>query len=173
MADTALTIDEIEVAIAKSRDFSCVANTVVFNVYGLSELLPIGHECDVLVMTKAGYLAEIEIKRSWSDFLADFRKAHKHESRLIKRFYYCVPESIFRRVMEYIENAEDEYKCAGVAFYTEDGRVWIRRGARVRDDALKLTDEQKLEVLRLGCMKVIAAKERFIRERKKNNSKEE
>lgn len=50
---------------------------------------------------------------------------------------------------------------------------WVRRGATVRGDALKLTDEQKLEVLRLGCMKVIAAKERLIRERKKNNSKEE
>jgi len=35
MADTKLTIEEIEVALAESRDFSYLKNLMVFNVYGL------------------------------------------------------------------------------------------------------------------------------------------
>ena len=40
------------------------------------------YEADLLIMNKTGYVTEIEIKRSWSDFLADFKKdevAHKSE----------------------------------------------------------------------------------------------
>jgi len=36
------------------------------------------HECDVLAISKSGYLIEYEIKRSRSDFRADFKKEHKH-----------------------------------------------------------------------------------------------
>ena len=85
---------EIELALARSDMFNFRRNLVVFNVNGWSAILPIFHECDVLICSKSGYLTEVEIKRTWSDFLADFKKKHKHENKkLIKYFYYCLPAS--------------------------------------------------------------------------------
>ena len=78
--DTNRTLYEIEVALAKLPEFDYRKNIVVFNVQGISRLMPIYHECDMLVCSKSGYLTEIEIKRSWSDFLADFKKKHNHHN---------------------------------------------------------------------------------------------
>lgn len=74
MTDTHRTLYEIEVALAKFPTFDFRKNIIAFNVNGWSERLPIQHECDMLVCSKSGYLTEIEIKRSWTDFLADFKK---------------------------------------------------------------------------------------------------
>ena len=87
--NTERTLYEIEVALSKSDAFNFVRNIIAFNVNGMSDSLSIWHECDMLVLSKSGYLTEIEIKRSWADFLADFKKRHTHEGRgIIKYFYY-------------------------------------------------------------------------------------
>lgn len=158
--DTKLTVEEIEIALAESRDFSFLKNLVVFNVYGLSEMLPIQHECDVLVMTKAGYLTEIEIKRSWSDFLADFKKEHHHQSDYIKKFYYCVPLSIVDRVAEYL--SVNNEKC-GIITYDESGYIRVYWATNGIPYPKKLFLEQQLELARLGCMKVITAKKKLLK----------
>lgn len=73
--DTKLTIDEIELAIVNSGIFNKRNDIIVPNVsWGL-----LNHEADMVVMTKSGYLTEIEIKRSWEDFKADFKKPHEHK----------------------------------------------------------------------------------------------
>ena len=77
--NTKRTLYEIEIALSKHDSFNFIRNIIAFNVNGLSASLNIFHECDMLVLSKAGYLTEIEIKRSWSDFLADFKKTHSHE----------------------------------------------------------------------------------------------
>ena len=77
--DTKLSLYEIELRIARSRDFDYTKKLVVFNVIGQGSVLPLWHECDVLVCTKIGYLTEIEIKRSYADFLNDFKKEHTHK----------------------------------------------------------------------------------------------
>ena len=51
----------------------------------------INHECDLVVITKARYAYEVEIKISASDLRADFKKSHGHKSYLIKRLYYAIP----------------------------------------------------------------------------------
>lgn len=169
MADTNRTLYEIEVALAKYRDFDFRKNIVAFNVNGWSERLPIFHECDMLVCSKSGYLTEIEIKRSWSDFLADFNKKHKHEPRgLIKYFYYCVPDSIYEKVRDYL--FENVVKCAGIITYTEDLYIQIK-SIKVNEkrcyigmsnpDCKKLFLEQQLELARLGAMRVIGLKEKI------------
>ena len=164
MADTKLTIEEIEVALAESRDFSYLKNLMVFNVYGLSELLPINHECDVLVMTKTGYLTEIEIKRSWSDFLADFKKEHHHQSEYIKKFYYCVPVSIVDKVAEYLKNNDEEVKpTSGIITYDEDGYIKTYWASIEAPYPKKLFLEQQLELARLGCMRVVVGKKKIIK----------
>ena len=66
------SIEEIELSIMKYPDFNFRQNLIVFRVTGGSNV--VNHECDFLIMTRVGYLTEIEIKRSYADFLNDFKK---------------------------------------------------------------------------------------------------
>lgn len=173
MADTNRTLYEIEVALSKHPKFDFRKNIVAFNINGLSERLPIFHECDMLVCSKSGYLTEIEIKRSWSDFLADFKKKHSHESEgLIKYFYYCVPDTIYDRVKNYL--FDNIVKCAGIITYTEDLLIQIKPikiplWIDITKDSIGIPNnnykrlflEQQLELARLGAMRVIGLKEKI------------
>lgn len=116
--DTNRTLYEIEVALCNTDKFSYIKNIIAFNVIGVSSLLLIDHECDMLVLSKSGYLTEIEIKRSWSDFRADFKKKHCHESELIKYFYYCVPLSIKDKVSQFLTEKDIPY--TGIITYDEE-----------------------------------------------------
>ena len=164
--DTNLSIYEIENIISKSNEFNYVKNFVAFNVIGMSDNLRIGHECDVLVCSKAGYLTEIEIKRSYIDFLADFEKEHDHSSELIKNFYYCVPLKIKDKVLEYIRNkpegTTDHRFDAGVLAYTEDGKLLTITMPTINWYAHKLFIEQKMEMMRLEAMRVVKLKDKII-----------
>jgi len=62
---------------------------------------PYGYgESDFLSITRAGLLTECEIKRSKSDYKADFKKVKKHEilnsgkDSPVQYFYYACPEDI-------------------------------------------------------------------------------
>ena len=173
MADTNRSIYEIENIIAKSRDFNYIKNIVAFNVIGASENLRIGHECDVLVCTKAGYLTEIEIKRSYDDFIADFKKEHDHSSDLIKNFYYCVPLKIKDKVIEWLKNAPEGIKDrryeAGLLVYNDENdyleTVYV---AQANWYAHKLFIEQKFELARLEAMRTTKFKEKIIQLSQKN-----
>jgi len=93
-ADTTLSITQIELGLAQYFNFR--NNVIVPNVsWGL-----LNHEADLLILNKSGYLTEIEIKRSWADFLADFRKRHTHEDTKVSWHYYAVPESIVDKCRE-------------------------------------------------------------------------
>ena len=166
--DTKRNIYEIEVALAKCDQFNFVRNIVAFNVKGQSEKLPIYHECDMLVMSKSGYLTEIEIKRSWSDFLADFKKHHGHKCpELIKQFYYCVPLSIYDKVYDKLKEKRVDY--TGIITYNEDLYLeFHRRDWQFAQDerppfvwARKLFLEQQLELARLGAMRSVLLREKL------------
>ena len=166
--DTSLSIYEIENLIAKSKDYNYIKNIVAYNVIGESENLRIGHECDVLVCSKAGYLTEIEIKRSWADFLADFAKDHDHSSELIKNLYYCVPLCLKDKVIEFLRNVPEDRKndfrySAGVITYSEDGVLTTWCVARPNWIAKKLFIEQRFEMARLEAMRVVKLKDRIVK----------
>lgn len=172
--DTNLSLYEIEIAIAKHDTFNFIRNIIAFNVNGTGEVLNIGHECDMLVLSKSGYLTEIEIKRSWTDFLADFKKKHSHESPLIKYFYYAVPESLYERVMEYLYQKEI-FAISGIITYSEDGSIQIRNAKYYSSmgepffcngtqlGGRKLYLEERLQVARYGAMRTIMLKEKIIK----------
>lgn len=162
--DTKRTLYEIEVALAKTPDYSFVKNIVAFNVNGLGKSLLIQHECDMLVLSRSGYLTEIEIKRSWEDFKADFKKKHNHESMgIIKNFYYCVPISILDKVMAYLADKERSFNC----IITYDESLIIRHHmVKVGKYApnfeyRKLFLEEQLQVARFGAMRAIRLKEKI------------
>lgn len=170
MADTNLSLYEIEVAIARSEEFNYLKKLVVFNVIGQGSTLPLWHECDVLVCTKIGYLTEIEIKRSYSDFLNDFKKEHDHYSEYIKNFYYCIPAKILPKVLEYMdsyENKEDYRLNAGIIIINEDKDLFKYKRPKENKQAKKLSIEQMLYLARLGSMRVISLKNKIIKKYEK------
>lgn len=170
--DTNKELYEIELSIARSKDFDYTKKLVVFNVFGTSSILPIWHECDVLVCTKAGYLTEIEIKRSYADFLNDFKKEHDHSSEYIKNFYYCVPQKIKDKVVEFLDNFEnrnDWRVTAGIIVYREDSDfISVERCPKDNLYCQKLDIEQILYLARLGSMRVMTLKKKILNLEKRN-----
>lgn len=175
MADTNLHLYDIELRIARSDEFDYTKKLVVFNVTGRSGILPLWHECDVLVCTGAGYLTEIEIKRSYADFLNDFRKKHTHKSNYIKSFYYCVPEKTKEKVLSFLssyENRDDWRAAAGVITYRDESKwIDIVRNPIQNKDVLKLSIEQMLYLARLGSMRVLSLKRKILNMNKEHEKK--
>jgi hypothetical protein len=64
---------------------------------------------DVIGVTKGRYLTEVEIKRSISDFKADFKKPHRanrvfYMPNQPRQFYYLVPQDLVEQVKTLLPN---------------------------------------------------------------------
>ena len=176
--DTNRSLLDIELALAE--EFGWKRNVIVFNVNGLSGKLPIFHECDMLVMTKAGYLTEIEIKRSFTDFCNEFKKRHHHESYGpdIKEFWYCVPQGTLQKVKEKL--SENGWCPSGIITYDEKLNLRynlfpdIPNSVRLYSDSPRpLSLEQQLELARLGVMRQITLRKKIQKLEKKANKPNE
>ena len=155
--DTKLNIDEIEMAIVNSGIFNKRNDVIVPNVsWGL-----LNHEADMVVMTKSGYLTEIEIKRSWEDFKADFKKDHHHHDDRVDKLYYCVPLSIKERVADYL--TQNEIPFTQLLYFSEEGKIRIyNTGGKFYTGGRKLFIEEQLTIARLGCMRVWNLKQKLV-----------
>lgn len=132
--DTKRTLEEIEVALATSRELDWRRNLVVFNVNGMSADIPFQHEMDMCIVTKSGYVTEVEIKRSLADFRADLKKRHGHRSYNpgrfgVKEFWYCIPES----VLEHAADLLAEHGMMPTGFITYDEKLKLRFRRTVRE----------------------------------------
>lgn len=80
-------------------------------------------ECDLVQVSGAGYIHEFEIKRSWSDFLADFKKSHFHDDLRISQLTFVLPEALGNdRLNLFCQNNYREFKrYFDFMFYTESG----------------------------------------------------
>ena len=179
MLDTNLTIEQIQDALARHYNFNVRQNIVVPNVsWGL-----LSYEADFVSVSKSGYMTEVEIKRSWSDFRKDFTKKHLHNDIRSSYFFYCVPKSIREKVEDalYIyEEKNGKRQIVGlndgvpsnVGLITYDnhdhqGNVidwvaidFITMGGQ-RRWARKLTDREMLKLAHLGCMRVWDLKQKI------------
>lgn len=119
--DTNRELVDIEIALA--REFHFEKNIVVFNVHGESWTLPLFHECDMVVVSpKSRLLCELEIKRSWTDFCADFKKRHHHESYSgidVSSFSYVIPEGLYEKAIRKLQ----EKKIIVTAIITYDEQL--------------------------------------------------
>lgn len=173
--DTTLTVEQIMSRLAHSDTFNLRRNVVVPNVsWGL-----LNYEADFVSMSKAGYLTEVEIKRSMQDFKKDFEKRHRHDDPRISYFYYCVPQSICDKVMDALYVMEETgnsfrpYKITGIkegvpvnaGLICYDNHDWqgneceyvtidIKAYAGRRKNARPLTEKEQIKLAHLGCMRI-------------------
>ena len=171
--DTSLTVQQIQLALHNSGLWNKRSDIMVPNLsWGL---LP--YEADFVVLTKNGYLTEVEIKRSWEDFKADFKKDHRHNDERIYHFFYCVPESIFDKVKDFLlEKLKEEakemdektkehflshietfhHRLPAVLTYDEQGHIKRTKfgySGAYRSHCRKLFIEEQLQIARLGCLR--------------------
>ncbi len=172
MADTRLSIEEIEIGLALHFDIR--KNIIVPNVsWGL-----LNHEADLLILSKSGYLTEVEIKRSWTDFLADFKKGHGHKDKKIMYRYYAVPKSIHQKCADKLREA-DPYRSWGLITYDDTyGDCYVNieyvpsnHGYHSADKKLYL--EEQLQLARLGALRIWGLKRKIIDSRSKISIKSE
>ncbi len=121
-------------------------------------LLP--HEADMIAMTDAGYLSEVEIKVSKADFLAD-REKYKHrlaESRgpheLIKEFYYAMPTTVWDKCKpEDLPTGAGLILCGLRGEYGKEDRAYVAQKPTINPGARKMSDAERQQLMRLCYMR--------------------
>lgn len=147
----------MEIAIA--THFKFTTNLIVPNVsWGMYlNKVPL-HECDLLVLTKSGYLWEIEIKVTRADLLADKKKTHGHHNQNIKRLYFALPH--------YLESCIEHIpERAGVILVKKTSHGYVCRQVREarNDKGYQLTEKEKLKMAMLGAMRIWGLKKNLIK----------
>jgi hypothetical protein len=151
-----VTTQEMEVAIAKY--FGYRTHIVVPNIsWGF-----FNHECDLFFVRKSGYGFEVEIKRSKSDMLADFKKKHGHKDRKnrIVQLYYAFPEELLPKVKDLVP---EECGIITVAYSDWNNRAYasMHRDAKRKKGAKRLTEKEQLQIARLGTLRIWTLKEKL------------
>ncbi len=147
---------DMEVAVAYY--FSPRLNLIVPNVsWGM-----FGHEVDLCVLSPAGYATEVEIKVDRADLIKDKEKRHGHRSTLIKYLYFAIPEHLEKD----IEHIPERAGIIVVKWNAPwDDRIYSGRlikgwwsCKKIREAKVntkcKWTDKQRLDLLRLGAMRI-------------------
>ena len=114
-----ISTPEMEVAIAKY--FNYRTHIVVPNLsWGFFT-----HECDLFLIRKSGFGFEVEIKRSKSDMMADFKKNHGHIDRKnrIVQLYYAFPIELLPKVKDLVPP-----ECGIITVKYHSDRIGERRG---------------------------------------------
>lgn len=155
-----------QMSVAIARFFDTRKNIVVPNVsWGLGI-----HECDVLVVTKAGYAIEVEIKTSRADIVADTKKRHGHNSNKLRSLVFAIPKSLERCADLIPERAGiitvEDYE------HENNHRLYcsILKKAQINREAEKLSYEDIIRVAKLGAMRIWNLKEEIGELRRKSSS---
>ena len=146
----------IEIEIAVAQHFGYRTNLIVPNIsWGLNI-----HECDLFILSQAGYATEVEIKVSKGDLLKDADKPHQHYSDMIKNLYFAIPEKLEEHISHIPERA-------GIIVLKRH-RVYnnlmceVMRKPKPNKNARKLTDKERYQVARLGALRIWGLKHKLI-----------
>lgn len=156
-------ISTLEIEIALAKHFGVQKNIIVPNIsYGFDGM----HECDLFIVSKSGYVSEIEIKISKADFLKDLNKKHQHidKQNRINKFYYVMPNDIYLKVKDLIPINAGIIICTRELNYKKKEyiSVHIEREAKKIKDARKLTFEEQFKICRLGTMRIFNLKTKYL-----------
>lgn len=142
----------MEIAVTGLLDYRVY--TIVPNI--TSGIPGLRHECDLLCLSRSGYLTEVEIKISKSDLKRDFKKEHGHKNKYIQRLVYAVPLELKDIALELIP------ETAGLIVVDWDKRGWWfaawERHSKPDKTALKPNQVVLNRFYRLGCMRIWSLK---------------
>ena len=150
--NTKLTIREIEEVLVSywggPQNVLCVPNVYIANIAGKDY----DYEADLLMITKAGFCIEFEIKRSYSDLMAEAKKDKcTHKAPFISSFYYVLPHAIKDKAREFFETTGTEHH--GLVYYTEEKKIFFTGGNVSTKGRRKMTVEEMYKVARLGTLR--------------------
>ena len=120
------------------------------------------YEMDVAIITPSLQLYEVEIKRSWSDFLADFKKDFYHNDPRVSRFWYCVPFCMWEKTAEYLD--EHLLTTTGIIAFDEDGEVMEMRTTVRRKEVAKMDPADVFKACRISNMRYWSNRDRKIKD---------
>ena len=157
-----ITTPEMETVLADH--FNSRVNLVVPNVsWGFFST----HEADLLVMTKAGFLYEVEIKVSMSDLKRDAKKPHGHKSDKVKYLYFAVPDYLAEKALPFIPQ-----RAGVLSVSSRSWRGWggIKRHVeQLREPQLnrsyKLNDSERFQIARLGALRIWPLKHQIVQKK--------
>ena len=154
-------ITTLEMECALATWFNSRLNLIVPNVHWGMNM----HECDLLIVSKAGYCTEVEIKISRADLRADLKKWHGHRSPRIKYLYFAVPEKLEAAALELaparagiITVAPKEPGDAGL-FGPRCKRI---RAPTVTAKPQPMSDRDRYKVARLGALRIWGLKRKIL-----------
>ncbi|WP_196602096.1 hypothetical protein [Pectinatus frisingensis] len=113
----------------------------------------IQYEADLIYISKARYLTEVEIKISMPDFMDDFNKKVYHSSPLVRNLYYAFHQDFYEKNEEKIFNALKDNDAGIIAVGKKYPFVDYKKRAKVRKDVKPLDDKELQNLMRIGCMK--------------------
>lgn len=113
---------------------------------------------DVLGITCARYLTEIEIKRSLSDFRADGFKRHRiyreaYAKSSPKHIYYMVPQKLVERVQPFLP------PWAGLLDARSNGKIFVAVSAPTNAEHKRLTIKECIRLAHLMANHLLSAEE--------------
>ena len=157
---------EIEVAIA--NHFDPIVNLIVPNVSWGFHI----HECDLLIISKSGFLTEVEIKVSKADLIKDKQKLHNHSDRRIKHLYFAIPFELIKYkdlipdragilavVRQHIiyRSYSGDNKISQSSYY----RAYEIRPAK-KNKTEPISDTDRYNIARLGTMRIWSLKKKLL-----------
>jgi hypothetical protein len=159
-----LTTSDMEYAIMNY--FNVRVNIIVPNVsWGMCL-----HECDLLIVTPAGYATEVEIKVDKYDLIKDKEKQHKHESKKIKSLYFGIPDYLLEYKSHIPEHAgiivvdSEKLGCAGSVKRIQYPKPQYN---------YKWTELEMYQLARLGTMRILKERKAAADWRRQYNSLKE
>jgi len=112
------------------------------------------HECDLIMLSKAGYATEIEIKISRADLLKDKKKVHNHDDPKISKLFFAIPD--------YMEKDIDLIpRRAGIILVNKHGHCKNIRAAHGKY-LYKFPDAEKYKLARLGSIRLWSYRRKII-----------
>ena len=139
----------LDIELAVSNYIGVRANLIIPNVsWGF-----LRYEADLVVVTKANKLWEIEIKVTKSDLIQDQKKRHCHDDPHFSRVYFAMPESL-KEWHKLVPNH------AGIILVDENGCCSIARKPKSGSKYI-VTPDDRYKLARLGALRMWGLKRKI------------
>lgn len=112
------------------------------------------HEADLILINENDYLTEVEIKCSYSDFWADFKKKEKHLTKYTRAVYYAFSWDVYERNGAKIKKVLiKKFPEAGVIIVNAEEMAVDTVKVAEYFKVEKIPIEVKIGLMRIGCQK--------------------